>query len=280
MASHYPPRTNHKASPGLGNTTQPDHRRLPRPVSPCFAEVSGGSKHIMLLVFYKLGPVISLTGALFPCSPHNILCNLQLPCSLAVTPPPCLQHLSASPRRSLYSVGPDDLSANQAGGEEESAVPSSPETTPPRSVFLSVKCDSISTPYIERLSWCADRQVGSPPGVFRKQKHLVGGQAMNGVGQSHNPLDTSRSSWGFREAGHFPCQHEDSAHVEHTLALAWHDSGPKQAKPEVYGRCFRVVRMAHELSVPGLGSPLSTPQSSAAPAGPLDSMRPCTEKQD
>lgn len=118
MAFHYPPRTNHKASPGLGNTTQPDHRRLPRPASPCFAEVSGGSKHIMLLVLYKLGPVIALTGALFPCSSHNILCNLQLPCPLAVTPPPCLQH-SVCFSTQVLGVCPDDPSASQAGGEAE-----------------------------------------------------------------------------------------------------------------------------------------------------------------
>lgn len=41
------------------------------------------------------------------------------------------------------------------------------------------------------------------------------------------------------EAGHFLCQQEDTTHTEHTLELAWRDSGSKQAKPEVYGRALQ-----------------------------------------
>lgn len=138
MASHYLPRTNHKVSPGLGNTTQPDHRLLPGPVSPCFAEVSGGSKGIILLVLYKLAPVVTLTRALSPCSAHdgdNILCNLQPPLHNSST-------LSASPCRSLvYGDGCNALMSSVQTRQEErqSAALSSSETVTPRSVFLSVK---------------------------------------------------------------------------------------------------------------------------------------------
>lgn len=87
------------------------------------------------------------------------------------------------------------------------------------------------------------------------------------------PGDSGRLSDS--RAGHFLYQHEDTTHTEHTLELAWRDSEPKQAKPEVYSRALPSGKNGSRAVCPRDG--VSSPHSSVPCSSSGHPHRGCTK---